>query len=181
MGLPASRHADAHPRQDYDNLNSVLILWGRLPAILEEVQWKEMWGIQLDATNHAHAPTRVVLFKFLTARHDNVEKAAEMLKKSLLWRKETRPRSLLEVPYHPRFEALGCVSKHTLDDGSNKPVVVTWNLWSNMKNNDREILAHVDAWVLVPPPPPKKNTIGQPAGADHVWPLLVAISTGGLP
>ena len=89
-----------------------------------------MWGVILDPVNQKHAPTRIILGKFLKARDYNFNKTEEMLRESLIWRSRQNPRALMQAAHDIKFQGLGFVTTHVLMDGKTQQVV-TWNLWTN--------------------------------------------------
>jgi len=105
----------------------------RLAAIKEKTSYDEMWGITLS--DLSHAPTAIVLQKFLRANNGDVALAEKQLTEALKWRKETNPAKLLDdkVYDRARFGDLGFVTVHKADDS--KEEVITWNVYGSVKSN----------------------------------------------
>ncbi|PKS13196.1 hypothetical protein jhhlp_000541, partial [Lomentospora prolificans] len=108
-------------------------LAGRLAGIKEKTGHGEMWGVPLS--HLSHAPTAIVLQKFLRANNGDVDLAEKQLTDALKWRKETDPIKLLDDKIYDRarFGDLGFVTVHQADDG--KEAVITWNVYGGVKNN----------------------------------------------
>ncbi|KAF4336993.1 SFH5-phospholipid transporter [Fusarium beomiforme] len=104
----------------------------RLEDILSKTQHKEMWGVQL--TNVDHAPTKVVLQKFLRANNGDPVAAENQLTQALEWRKEMNPTALVTQTFDKsKFGDLGFVTVHEGENG--KTTVITWNIYGAVKNN----------------------------------------------
>lgn len=105
----------------------------RLDEIKQKASHDEMWGVTLS--NLEHAPTAVVLQKYLRANDGNVAEAEKQLAAALAWRKENNPAALLDERVYDRkkFGDLGFVTEHA--DGEGKKVVITWNVYGAVKDN----------------------------------------------
>ena len=109
----------------------------QLPAILEEADYNEIFGVQLQRGTPFH--TKLVLQKFLRANANDIAKAREQLLRTLKWRKEFQPlKALIEHFDRKRFEGLGYVVQ--LDEPSEKgkigtKQVVTFNIYGAVKDN----------------------------------------------
>ena len=105
----------------------------RLEEIKKKTDHGEMWGVSLS--NLDHAPTAVVLQKFLRANDQDVNLAEKQLTSALEWRKKNNPTSLLDEKVYDRskFGDLGFVTEHKDDKG--KEVVITWNVYGAVKDN----------------------------------------------
>lgn len=121
------------PKEEAPKETSLTKLANRLPEIMEKAGHGEMWGVQLSGLEHA--PTAIVLQKYLRANDDNVNAAATQLTSALEWRKKNNPTSLLDDKVYDRskFGDLGFVTDHKDDKG--KDVVITWNVYGAVKNN----------------------------------------------
>ncbi|KAG5982073.1 hypothetical protein E4U55_002308 [Claviceps digitariae] len=108
-------------------------LTARLPDIINKAKHTEMWGVELS-TSAAHAPTQVVLLKFLRANNNDVEAAEKQLTSALEWRKEVQPTKLVSEAFpKTKFGDLGYVTSHKDEDG--KETVITWNVYGAVKDN----------------------------------------------
>ena len=111
-----------------------LNLFEKLPSIIEEADYGEMWGIELK--DASHVPTAIVLEKFLRANSKDVTKAKTQLTDALRWRKKMQPMKLLadsEFDFS-KFGDLGYVTVYPKLDGHAKEVV-TWNIYGAVKDN----------------------------------------------
>jgi hypothetical protein len=92
-----------------------------------------MWGVELS-DDSSHAPTQVILAKFLRANNDDVAAAAKQLASALEWRKKMQPGQLVsEVFDKKKFGDLGYVTTHK--DEAGKETVITWNIYGAVKDN----------------------------------------------
>jgi hypothetical protein len=132
----ANREATVTADQDQSNQYNILnpqfkkiaLFHARLPQIVFDVGYAEMWGVFLQPQNHSHVPTRIVLAKFLKANDDDLEKAEKQFRKTLEWRRQKDPRHLLQIAHSKnKFQDLGYVTQHTGLDGIRR--VVTWNVY----------------------------------------------------
>ncbi|KAJ6442236.1 CRAL/TRIO domain-containing protein [Purpureocillium lavendulum] len=109
-------------------------LTARLPTVLEQVGHTEMWGVELSASSD-HAPSQVILQKFLRANNGDVAAAEKQLVAALEWRKKVNPAALVsEVFDSAKFGGLGYVTVHP-DAAAGKETVITWNIYGSVKNN----------------------------------------------
>ena len=105
----------------------------RLDGIIKKAEYSEMWGIELSSA--AHAPTQVVLFKFLRANDNNVDAAEKQLTSALEWRKKMQPAKLVAESFDKnKFGDLGYVTVHKNAAGD-KETVITWNIYGAVKDN----------------------------------------------
>ncbi|KAG6052756.1 hypothetical protein E4U17_005432 [Claviceps sp. LM77 group G4] len=108
-------------------------LTARLPDITNKAKHSEMWGVELSPCS-AHAPTQVVLLKFLRANNNQVDAAEKQLLSALEWRKEMQPAKLVTEAFpRAKFGDLGYVTTHK--DEAGKETVITWNIYGAVKNN----------------------------------------------
>ncbi|KAG5933260.1 hypothetical protein E4U60_004592 [Claviceps pazoutovae] len=108
-------------------------LTARLPDITNKAKHSEMWGVELSPCS-AHAPTQVVLLKFLRANNNQVDAAEKQLLSALEWRKEMQPAKLVTEAFpRAKFGDLGYVTTHK--DEAGKKTVITWNIYGAVKNN----------------------------------------------
>ncbi|KJZ75638.1 hypothetical protein HIM_05101 [Hirsutella minnesotensis 3608] len=108
-------------------------LTGRLPQMLAQAGHSEMWGVELTASSD-HAPTQVVLCKFLRANNDDVAAAEKQLVSALEWRKKMDPAGLVAQTFdRARFGGLGYVTVHE-DEAAGKETVITWNIYGSVKD-----------------------------------------------
>lgn len=105
----------------------------RLPEILKNAEYSEMWGVTLQEDS-AHVPTINILIKYLRANEGNVKLAEEQLVKALKWRKTMDPVALAESGVYDagKFAGLGYLTNYTGADG--KETVVTWNIYGAVKD-----------------------------------------------
>ncbi|TKA63062.1 hypothetical protein B0A55_10186 [Friedmanniomyces simplex] len=105
-----------------------------LPAILEETQHHEIYGVELQAVGEGKPPahtTLIILSKFLRANADDPLKAKEQLSEASKWRKTYRPLDALKETFSAdKFGRLGYVTtingaKETKSDKD----VVTFNIY----------------------------------------------------
>ncbi|KAG5922036.1 hypothetical protein E4U53_003738 [Claviceps sorghi] len=105
----------------------------RLPDITNKAKHNEMWGVELSPSS-AHAPTQVVLLKFLRANNNDVEAAEKQLISALEWRKQVQPTKLVSEAFpRKKFGDLGYVTSHK--DEAGKETVITWNIYGAVKDN----------------------------------------------
>ena len=108
-----------------------------LPAILEEADYNEVFGVHLQEDAPFH--TKLILQKFLRANANDVPKAREQLLKTLKWRKEFQPLGTSQESFDKkRFEGLGYVvvmDKASEKDGDISKQVVTFNIYGAVKDN----------------------------------------------
>lgn len=106
-------------------------LFNRLPNIIGEIGYSEMWGFHL--INSQHFPTVNVLIKFLRANEGNVDAAEDQLRKALQWRKEINPLGLIESGRFSasKFGGLGYLTTYEQDG---QPLVFTWNIYGAVKD-----------------------------------------------
>ncbi|KAG6114122.1 hypothetical protein E4U13_003506 [Claviceps humidiphila] len=108
-------------------------LTARLSDITNKAKHSEMWGVELSPSS-AHAPTQVVLLKFLRANNNQVDAAEKQLLSALEWRKEMQPAKLVTEAFpRAKFGDLGYVTTHK--DAAGKETVITWNIYGAVKNN----------------------------------------------
>ncbi|OAR01544.1 hypothetical protein LLEC1_04895 [Akanthomyces lecanii] len=108
-------------------------LTARLPEITIRADYKEMWGVELDASPD-HVPSQVVLQKFLRANSNDAEAAEKQLASALAWRKTMQPGKLVDQRFDKsKFADLGYVTVHKDDAG--KETVITWNIYGAVKDN----------------------------------------------
>ncbi|UNI22414.1 Non-classical phosphatidylinositol transfer protein (PITP) [Purpureocillium takamizusanense] len=109
-------------------------LTGRLPTMLDQVGHTEMWGVELSVSPD-HAPSQVILQKFLRANNGDAAAAEKQLVAALEWRKKVNPAALVsEVFDGAKFGGLGYVTVHA-DPATGKETVITWNIYGSVKNN----------------------------------------------
>ena len=121
------------PKEEATKETPLIKLANRLSEIKEKAGHGEMWGVALSDLEHA--PTAIVLQKYLRANDDNVNAAATQLTSALEWRKKNNPTALLDEKVYDRskFGDLGFVTDHK--DGNGKNVVITWNVYGSVKDN----------------------------------------------
>lgn len=113
-------------------------LAGRLPVILKDVGYGEMWGVELQAENiDGHVPTKVVLQKFLRANNNDPDAAEQQLVSALWWRKKYEPTKLVDQVFdEKKFAGVGYVTVHKDIDGKGE-TVITWNIYGAVKDNKK--------------------------------------------
>lgn len=121
------------PKEEAPKETPLTKLANRLDEIKKAADHDEVWGVTLS--NLDHAPTAVVLQKFLRANDQDVTLAEKQLTSTLEWRKKTNPTALLDEKVYDRskFGDLGYVTEHKDDKG--KEVVITWNVYGAVKDN----------------------------------------------
>jgi hypothetical protein len=108
-------------------------LTAQLCEVIKTADYNEMWGVELS-DDSSHAPTQVILAKFLRANNDDVAAAAKQLASALEWRKKMQPGQLVsEVFDKKKFGDLGYVTTHK--DEAGKETVITWNIYGAVKDN----------------------------------------------
>lgn len=108
-------------------------LSGRLPALVQQADHSEMWGVELSADAVA-APVQVVLQKFLRANAGDAAAAERQLVEALRWRRAVKPRELVHDAFDRRkFGDLGYVTTHR--DAAGRETVITWNIYGAVKDN----------------------------------------------
>lgn len=124
---------DAKPKEEAPKETPLIKLANRLPTIIENAGHDEMWGVTLSGLDHA--PTTIVLQKYLRANDDDIALAEKQLTSALKWRKEVNPAALLDEKVYDRtkFGDLGFVTEHKDDQG--KEAVITWNVYGAVKDN----------------------------------------------
>ncbi|KAL6836105.1 CRAL-TRIO domain-containing protein [Trichoderma sp. SZMC 28015] len=105
----------------------------RLADIIKESAHSEMWGVELS-TDASHAPTQVVLQKFLRANNGDLAGAEKQLAAALVWREKWQPTKLVSEAFNKdKFGGLGFVTNHKDEAGNN--TVITWNIYGSVKDN----------------------------------------------
>ncbi|KGO68927.1 hypothetical protein PITC_077560 [Penicillium italicum] len=117
--------------------------FNRLPTILGEIGYTEMWGVQLKDSDDI--PTVNVLIKFLRANEGNAKAAETQLSKALQWRKDVNPLALAESAKYSaaKFEGLGYLTTY---EENGRPLVFTWNIYGAVKDM-RLTFADADGFV----------------------------------
>ncbi|PAV19650.1 CRAL TRIO domain-containing [Pyrrhoderma noxium] len=114
-----------------------------LPSVSEEVYGKsesiKLWGVTLDTSN---AKSSVILMKFLRARDLDVDKAKEMLVKTLKWRIEFKTDDLLNEEF-PQ-DIFGNVGHIYGNDKEGRPI--TYNLYGGNKDL-KAVFGDVDRFI----------------------------------
>ncbi|KHO00374.1 CRAL/TRIO domain protein [Metarhizium album ARSEF 1941] len=106
----------------------------RLRDVTKKAGHSEMWGVDLS-TDSAHAPTQVVLVKFLRANNNNVAAAEKQLTSALEWRHKMQPGKLVSEAFDKnKFEDVGFVTVHH-DAKEDRETVITWNIYGAVKDN----------------------------------------------
>ena len=104
-----------------------------LSRILGSTSHSEMWGVEMRA-DAGHAPTQVILQKYLRANNNDVPLAEKQLTSALEWRKKYQPTNLVKQIYDKKkFSDLGYVTVHQTEDG--EQTVITWNIYGAVKDN----------------------------------------------
>lgn len=105
----------------------------RLADIIKQSGHSEMWGVELSS-DASHAPTQVVLQKFLRANNGDLAGAEKQLAAALVWRQKWEPTKLVSQAFNKdKFGGLGFVTNHKDDAGKN--TVITWNIYGSVKDN----------------------------------------------
>lgn len=108
------------------NIPSLGEFLDRLPHIVTNVGYNEMWGVSLK--DSSDIPTVNVLIKFLRANEGNLEAAEEQLGRALAWRRDTKPLKLIESGRYSasKYGGLGYLTTYEQDG---RPLVFTWNIY----------------------------------------------------
>ena len=130
---PKTENKDEKPKEEAPKETPLTKLAARLEEIKKKADHGEMWGVTLSSLDHA--PTAVVLQKFLRANDNDVAQAEKQLTSALEWRKKNNPTALLDEKVYDRskFGDLGFVTEHKDDKG--KDVAITWNIYGAVKDN----------------------------------------------
>lgn len=108
-------------------------LTARLVGITARAEHSEMWGVELSPS--AHAPTQVILLKFLRANNNDVAAAEKQLTSALEWRKKFQPTKLVSETFDKKkFGDLGYVTTHKDEAGTE--TVITWNIYGAVRDNN---------------------------------------------
>ncbi|KAH7309089.1 CRAL-TRIO domain-containing protein [Stachybotrys elegans] len=108
-------------------------LAARLPEILKKAEHTEMWGVELKDLDHA--PTQVILHKFLAANTNVVANAEQQLISALEWRKQVNPAGLTQGTYSKsKFDNLGFVTVHKNEGETAGETVITWNIYGAVED-----------------------------------------------
>ncbi|KAM7201409.1 hypothetical protein V8F20_004873 [Naviculisporaceae sp. PSN 640] len=109
-----------------------------LPDIIKRGYGKKtLWGVQLDEINPNHAPTKVILKKFLKSRGGNIELAGKRLSRALCdYDKYVVEFGRLNLHYPEKFRDLGFVTCHRPVDAGQHRVVVIWNLFYKLAGTE---------------------------------------------
>lgn len=120
--------------------NSPLVqLYTRMPGIIREAEWSEMWGVSFaDTHENARSTSKTtILLKFLAANDNNIERAAAHFTKTLKWRRIYKPVDKREQAFDlETFQGIGYVSSHRIN-ASGCRIAVIWNLYGSIKNIKR--------------------------------------------
>ena len=122
-------------------------LFAELPSIVAEVQYKEMWGVEL--TKSSDVPSSIVLEKFLRANNQDVAKAKAQLTEALKWRKEMQPQKrLAETEFsEAKFGGLGYITVYSKTESHGKEIV-TWNIYGGVKDK-QETFGNAEEYVIL--------------------------------
>lgn len=105
----------------------------RLADIIKESAHSEMWGVELSS-DASHAPTQVILQKFLRANNGDLAAAEKQFAAALAWREKWQPTKLVAEAFNKdKFGGLGFVTNHKDEAGNN--TVITWNIYGSVKDN----------------------------------------------
>lgn len=109
-------------------------LFAELPQILQDADYREMWGVEL--TDTSNVPTTIVLQKFLPANNNDVTKTKTQLISALKWRKEMQPLKLLaDIEFDKqKFGDLGFVTTYESKTSDGKKEIITWNIYGAVKD-----------------------------------------------
>ncbi|KAF4119866.1 phosphatidylinositol transfer protein SFH5 [Geosmithia morbida] len=109
-------------------------LAARLPEIVKKSGHAEMWAVDLSVDDALkHAPTKVVLQKFLRANNGDPATAEKQLTSALEWRAKTQPGKLVDELYdEAKYGGLGYLTVHK--DAQGKETIITWNIYGAVKD-----------------------------------------------
>lgn len=111
----SAQQSNTTPMTDEKQAGTTLTqLTTRLPKILSEADYDEVYGVHLSASESpVPFSTTLILQKFLRANADNVDAAATQLLETLKWRKTFQPLKLLENQAfsQTKFSGLGYVTE----------------------------------------------------------------------
>ncbi|KAL0478608.1 phosphatidylinositol transfer protein [Acrasis kona] len=105
-----------------------------LPAILDQAEYDEVYGIDLKNSTPFHV--KLILQKFLRANANDLEKAKEQLLSTLKWRKSFQPlKAKDEVFDEKRFGGLGYIlTLENVPDSTNAQDVAAFNIYGSVKD-----------------------------------------------
>ncbi|KAJ6155417.1 hypothetical protein N7470_005983 [Penicillium chermesinum] len=135
---PEALKADKKPEEKKPELPAYITkipslaqFFEKLPKILSDTGYTEMWGVELKDT--ADIPTVNVLIKFLRANEGNLPGAETQLRKALEWRKEVKPLELVESGKFSasKYKGLGYLTAYEKDG---RPLIFTWNIYGAVKD-----------------------------------------------
>lgn len=133
---PSNPTEVAPPKPEFLVTNPALSqFFDRLPSILENAGYTEMWGVTLK--DSSDPPTANVMIKFLRANDGIVKQAEVQLTKALEWRKKFDPLALAEKAHFSstKFGGLGYIT--TYQDPKFGEVIFTWNIYGFVKSIDQ--------------------------------------------
>lgn len=103
--------------------------------MLKNCYTDKLWGVTLNAQDRNHAPTKVILKKFLKSEKGNIDKARKKLINAVMWNQRyIIDDKLVEFAFPERFNNLGFVTCHRAPDEDRPDLIVMWNLWKNVAN-----------------------------------------------
>lgn len=123
-----------------------------MPELIEKNKGHRcLWGVTLNGEDPNHAPTKVILKKFLKSVGGNVEKAFRKLDYTIEWYwRYIEDYSRLTVVYPRRFNNLGFITCHKPVDAREHKVVVMWNMWNNVVDEREFYRDEQDKYVPAP-------------------------------
>ncbi|CDK25758.1 unnamed protein product [Kuraishia capsulata CBS 1993] len=105
----------------------------KLPALIEEAEYDELFGYQLDSKGDFYDENiaRILLAKYLKANNGSLSEAETQLLNTLKWRAEFKPLLAAFSETHPtKFSELGVLTVDNAAAADEK--IITWNLYGKM-------------------------------------------------
>lgn len=101
--------------------------------VINNCYTNQLWGVRLNSQDRNHAPTKVILNKFLLSVKGDIKKARKKLINAILWNQRSIvDENLIDFAFPERFSNLGFVTCHRPIAEDQSTVVVMWNLWKNL-------------------------------------------------
>ncbi|KAK0612302.1 hypothetical protein B0T17DRAFT_657890 [Bombardia bombarda] len=135
-GLPVSYTQNIAPISS----DVIYEFWKQLPTVLHRIDYPWLYGVELNFVNPNHAPTRVILKKFLKEADGNILKAGQHLASAIEVSLDMIYRvGLVEHVFPTPFQHLGCVTSHPPADlGNRRRTSILWNRWSELSKIDTD-------------------------------------------
>ncbi|ODV94057.1 hypothetical protein PACTADRAFT_4014 [Pachysolen tannophilus NRRL Y-2460] len=119
----------------------------KLPELVEEAKYDELYGYQLDPKGdfYDEEVTKTLVIKFLRANKFDLELAKTQLSKTLKWRKEFNPLSAgFSEDHDEKFDIISYITWYEKNSSNEK--VVTFNVYGNV-TNPKDIFGDLDKFL----------------------------------